>query len=44
MEQLRIKDEMIKTIKPKWYDNKYLWYAGGVLSMILPIWGVGQLK
>ena len=43
-EQLRIKDEMIKTIKPKWYDNKYLWYAGGVLSMILPIWAAGQVN
>ena len=43
-EQLRIKDEMIKTIKPKWYDNKYLWYSMGVASMILPIWGMGQLK
>ena len=43
-EQLRLKDEMIKTIKPKWYDNKYLWYTGGVLSMILPIWAAGQLK
>ena len=41
-EQLKIKDEMIKTIKPKWYDNKYLWYSMGVASMILPIWAVGQ--
>ena len=44
IEQLRIKDEMIKTIKPKWYDNKYLWYSMGVASMLLPIWGIGQLK
>ena len=44
IEQLRLKDEMIKTIKPKWYDNKYLWYSMGVASMILPIWGIGQLK
>ena len=43
-EQLRIKDEMIKTIKPKWYDNKYLWYSMGIASMILPIWAVGQVK
>ena len=43
-EQLRIKDEMIKTIKPKWYDNKYLWYAGGVASMLLPIWAAGQVS
>ena len=43
-EQLRIKDEMIKTIEPKWYDNKYIWYSMGVASMLLPIWGIGQLK
>ena len=42
--QIAIQEEMIKTIKPKWYDNKYLWYAGGIASMILPIWGIGQLK
>ena len=42
--QIAIQEEMIKTIKPKWYDNKYLWYAGGVLSMILPIWAVGQVN
>ena len=44
IEQLRIKDEMIKTIKPKWYDNKYLWYSMGIASMIIPIWVVGQIK
>ena len=43
-EQLEIKDEMIKTIKPKWYDNKYLWYAGGIASMILAIWAAGQVS
>ena len=44
IEQLRIKDEMIKTIKPAWYDNKYLWYSMGIASMIVPIWAVGQIK
>ena len=43
-EQLQIKDEMIKTIKPKWYDNKYLWYSMGIASMIVPIWAIGQIK
>ena len=43
-EQLRIKDDMIKTIKPAWHENKYLWYSMGVLSMIVPIWAVGQIK
>ena len=43
-EQLAIQEDMIDTIKPAWHENKYLWYAGGILSMILPIWAVGQIK
>ena len=43
-EQLELKDEMIKSIKPKWHENKYLWYSMGVLSMIVPIWAIGQIK
>ena len=42
-EQLALQEEMIKTIKPAWHENKYLWYSMGVLSMIVPIWGIGQL-
>ena len=43
-EQLAIQEDMIKTIKPSWYDNKYLWYSMGIASMIVPIWAVGQVK
>ena len=43
-EQLAILEEMIKTIKPAWYDNKYLWFSMGIASMIIPIWAVGQIK
>ena len=43
-EQLALQEEMIKTIKPAWYDNKYLWYSMGIASMIVPIWAVGQIK
>jgi uncharacterized protein YdcH (DUF465 family) len=43
-EQLELKDEMIKNIKPHWYDNKYLWYSYGILSMLVPIWAIGQIK
>ena len=43
-EQLELKDEMIKNIEPKWYDNKYLWYSYGILSMLVPIWAIGQIK
>ena len=44
IEQLKLKEDLIKELKPKWYDNKYLWYSMGVASMIVPIWGIGQLK
>ena len=43
-EQLELKDEVIKNIKPTWYDNKYLWYSMGIASMIVPIWAIGQIK
>ena len=44
IEQLKLKEDYIKELKPKWYDNKYLWYTMGIASMIVPIWGIGQLK
>ena len=42
--QIELQKVMIKEVKPKWYDNKYLWFGYGVLSMILPVWAVGQVK
>ena len=44
IEQLRLKDEMIKEIKPKWHENKYLWFGMGIATMIVPIWAVGQIN
>ena len=44
IEQLKLKEDFIKELKPKWYDNKYLWYSMGIVSMIVPIWAVGQIK
>ena len=44
MEQLKLKEDLIKELKPKWHENKYLWYSMGVASMIVPIWAVGQIK
>ena len=44
IEQLKLKEDLIKELKPKWYDNKYLWYSMGIASMIVPIWAVGQVK
>ena len=42
--QLELKDELIKQIKPRWYEHKYLWYGYGVASVIIPIHLAGQLK
>ena len=42
--QIELQKMMIKEVKPKWYDNKYLWYSYGVLTMVLPIWAIGQVK
>ena len=44
IEQLKLKEDYIKELKPKWYDNKYLWYSMGIASMIVPIWAVGQIR
>ena len=43
-EQLALQEEMIKTIKPAWHENKYLWFSMGIASMIVPIWAIGQIK
>ena len=42
--QIKIKEDMIKTIKPKWYENKYLWFGYGVSAILIPIWAIGQIK
>ena len=44
MEQVALQEELMKELKPKWHENKYLWYSMGILSMIVPIWAVGQIK
>ena len=41
--QLQWKEEMIDLIKPKWYDNKYLWYTYGIASAIIPIYLASQI-
>ena len=41
--QIKIKEDMIKTIKPKWYENKYLWFLGGVFFTSGTVYLAGQL-
>ena len=42
--QIAIQEEMIKTIKPKWYDNKYLWFFGGIIITSGSVYLAGQIK
>ena len=44
IEQLKLKEDFIKELKPKWHENKYLWFSMGIASVIIPIWGLGQIK
>ena len=43
-EQIEIKEDMIKTIKPKWYHNRYLWFFGGVIFTSSSVFLTGQIK
>ena len=42
--QLQWKEEMIDLVKPKWYDNKYLWFFGGVIVTSGSVFLAGQIK
>lgn len=41
--QLELKDLMINEIKPKWYDNKYLWFGYGISLTAGAVILAGQL-
>ena len=42
--QLQWKEEMIDLIKRKWYDNKYLWFFGGIIITSGSVYLAGQIK
>ena len=42
--QLEFKQEIINLIKPKWYDNKYLWFFGGIIITSGSVYLAGQIK
>ena len=41
--QLQWKEQMIDLVKPKWYDNKYLWFLGGVMMTSGAVYLAGQI-
>jgi len=42
--QLKIKEDMIDLVKPKWHENKYLWFGYGVTLTAGAVILAGQLK
>ena len=42
--QIELKEDMIKLVKPKWYDNKYLWFGYGITLTAGAVILAGQLK
>ena len=42
--QLEMSKEMIKLVKPKWHENKYLWFFGGILITSGSVYLAGQIK
>ena len=42
--QLEMSEEMIKLVKPKWHDNKYLWFFGGIIITSGSVYLAGQIK
>jgi len=42
--QITIKDEIIKEVEPKWYENKYLWFGFGVIFTASSVKMAGQIN
>ena len=42
--QLDLKDDLIEAVKPKWHENKYLWFSYGLVAIILPTWVLGNVN
>lgn len=43
-DNIKIYQDMYKTVKPKWYEKKILWFIGGVVLTYGSVWGAGQLR
>ena len=42
--KLELKDELIEEIRPKWYEHKYLWFANGMVTILLSSWVVSNVS
>ena len=42
--QLKLKEDMIDLVKPKWHENKYLWFFGGIIITSGSVYLAGQIN
>ena len=42
--QLELKEEMIDLVKPKWYENKWIWFGLGVMFTSGSVHLAGQIN
>ena len=42
-DKIKLYDELIKEVKPKWYENKWLWFTIGVLTTAGSVKLAGEL-
>ena len=42
--ELELKDKLIQQVKPKWYENKYIYWIYGAGTVIVSSWAVSNVK
>ena len=42
--QLELKNKIIKEVKPKWYENRYLWFFFGVALTATSVKLAGEIN
>ena len=42
-EEIELYKRKVKLVKPKWYQNKWLYFGYGVLGTSTSVWLTGQL-
>ena len=42
-EQVKLSEKKTKLVKPRWYENKWLYFTYGVVSVAVPVYLAGQL-
>tara|TARA_Y100001951_G_C11234597_1_gene236668 strand:+ start:102 stop:479 length:378 start_codon:yes stop_codon:yes gene_type:complete len=42
-EKSNLLEKKVKFVKPSWYENKWLYFTYGVVSVVVPVYLAGQL-